>query len=141
MSRSNPIPRSFIRLTESPENIAKFIRRALTDSIPEITYSPETRPGTSNLLQLMALATGQTPQAVAESYRDQQISTLKTDLAEALASHLQPFQAAYATVRRNEDFLRIVLLQGAEKAREAAASTLGLFQPQLGIASFSLNTV
>ncbi|KAJ9071946.1 Tryptophan--tRNA ligase, mitochondrial [Entomophthora muscae] len=134
MSKSNPLPRSLIRLTDSPESISNFIRRALTDSIDGISYSPNERPGTSNLLQLMGLLTGHNPFEVAKQYRDKQISALKTDLAKALSLHLQPFQESFATLRRNEDYLRIVLLQGAEKARQEASSTLGAFQSQLGLA-------
>lgn len=126
------IPRSFIRMMDPPDVIANHICRALTDSEPTVSYCPLTRPGTSNLIHLMSLATGQTIEAVVQCYKGRHFAYLKKDLADALVNCLQPFQKAYFKYRRSEGFLRITLLQGAEKAREEALKTINPIQSSLG---------
>lgn len=53
MSKSDPDARSRIELTDSSDSIRSKIRKAITDGDSRITYSPETRPGISNLIDLI----------------------------------------------------------------------------------------
>ena len=43
-----------------------LIKKAKTDADRVITYDPEKRPEVSNLLMLISLATGRSPEAIAE---------------------------------------------------------------------------
>lgn len=54
MSKSAPDASSRILLTDSDDDIARKIKRAVTDSEARIAYDPQSRPGVSNLLAILA---------------------------------------------------------------------------------------
>ena len=54
-----------IALAASADQTARLIRRAKTDSNPNITYEPESRPEVANLVLLTALCENASPEQVA----------------------------------------------------------------------------
>jgi tryptophanyl-tRNA synthetase len=57
MSKSHPNEKSRILLTDDKDTVHQKIKQAVTDSIEtEIAYDPETRPGISNLIDLLYYA-------------------------------------------------------------------------------------
>ena len=58
MSKSDDDPRSRILLSDSNEAIAAKIRHALTDSVGDISYDPQKRPGVSNLIDICSMCRG-----------------------------------------------------------------------------------
>ena len=58
-------------------DIERKVRRAVTDTDGEVRYDPEAKPGLSNLLELLAAATGDAPSEVAGRY--DQYGDLKRD--------------------------------------------------------------
>ena len=50
-----------VQLLDDPDIIARKFKRAVTDSGTEVVYDPATKPGVSNLLEILAAATGQAP--------------------------------------------------------------------------------
>ena len=69
MSKSHPDPKSRILITDTEEDIYAKIKEALTDSEPGITYDPKTRPGVSNLLEILKHTT-QSPSSCEELAHD-----------------------------------------------------------------------
>src|SRR5581483_7312965 len=53
MSKSRGNPQGRIELFEDPASIARKVRRAVTDAGSEVRYDPATKPGVSNLLELL----------------------------------------------------------------------------------------
>ena len=97
-------------------------------------FDPENKPGLSNLLELLAVATGRTPDEVAGSY--QRYGDLKRDVAEALIELLRPVQARRAELAGDPGAVADLLARGADKASEVAAATydraaeaIGLLRP------------
>src|SRR3989338_7777331 len=66
---SKSIPSGCIYLSDSPEIIKKKIMSAQTDSLSEVGYDPENRPGVANLLRIYAEFTGTTPEKAADEFR------------------------------------------------------------------------
>ncbi len=68
MSKSAISPQGTIDLLDSPSELAKKVKRAVTDTEGEVRYDPEGKPGVSNLLELLSAATGEAPDALAVRY-------------------------------------------------------------------------
>ena len=65
MSKSAESPQGTLGVLEPPETIERKIKRAVTDTGTEVRYQPEVKPGVSNLLTILAIATGRSPDEVA----------------------------------------------------------------------------
>ncbi len=124
MSKSDPNPNAVLFLTDSPEDIRRKIRRAITDSGREIRYDEKQRPGISNLLVLYHVATGKSIPDIEREFEGAGYADLKAALAEALIEFLRPIREEYQRLLNAQDYLLGILAQGAEKARSRAQQTL-----------------
>ncbi len=113
-----------IMLSATADETAALIKRAKTDTIREITYDPENRPEVANLLLLLSLSTGESPEHLAQSIGDGGAKVLKERLTEGLNSHLAPVRARMVELEKNPDYIREVLQSGIDRARNVAAQTL-----------------
>ena len=116
---------------EDPASIARKIKRAVTDTDGEVRYDPAAKPGVSNLLELLAITTDSTPQAVAERYT--QYGPLKADTAEAVTEFLRPIQARYQALAADPGAVREVLAKGAAKATGVGAPVLDRARRAIGL--------
>ncbi|MDY6975969.1 MAG: tryptophan--tRNA ligase [Pseudomonadota bacterium] len=134
MSKSDNNPNNFIGLLEDPKKLAKKIKRAVTDSDEQanIYFNPTEKPGVSNLLTLLSLATGKTVKELEPEYTDKMYGHLKGDVADAVVSLLEPIQTRYAEIRADRAYLDDVMRQGAEKASARAAETLAKVYKAVG---------
>ena len=113
-----------IELAMSADETARILRKAKTDAERVITWDPQQRPEVSNLLLLASLATGQSPQEIAESIGDKGAGTLKTVVTDALNDMLAPIRARRMELLDDEAYLLSVLAAGNERANEVADATL-----------------
>ncbi|WP_394223028.1 tryptophan--tRNA ligase [Alteromonas gracilis] len=134
MSKSDNNPNNFIGLLEEPKKLAKKIKRAVTDSDEQanIYFNPTEKPGVSNLLTLLSLATGKSIKELEPEYTDKMYGHLKGDVADAVVALLEPIQARYAEIRADRAYLDDVMRQGAEKASARAADTLAKVYKAVG---------
>jgi tryptophanyl-tRNA synthetase len=122
MSKSASTTAGLIGLLDDPEIIARKFRRAVTDSGTDVVYDPPTKPGVSNLLEILGAATDQAPADVAKGYT--QYGPLKADAGDAVIELLAPVQARYRELRADTGELESLLRTGAAKARAVASATL-----------------
>ena len=134
MSKSDNNPNNFIGLLEDPKKLAKKIKRAVTDSDEQanIYFNPTEKPGVSNLLTLLSLATGKSIKELEPEYTDKMYGHLKGDVADAVVALLEPIQARYAEIRADRAYLDEVMRQGAEKASARGAETLAKVYKAVG---------
>ena len=134
MSKSDNNPNNFIGLLEDPKKLAKKIKRAVTDSDEQanIYFNPTEKPGVSNLLTLLSLATGKSIKELEPEYIDKMYGHLKGDVADAVVALLEPIQARYAEIRADRAYLDDVMRQGAEKASARGAETLAKVYKAVG---------
>jgi len=123
MSKSSPVPASYIALLDDPDAIRRKIRRTKTDSGTQITASPD-KPAITNLLEIYAVMTGKTVPEVEEMYRGKGYGDFKGDLAEVLAETLSPIRERALELLDDPRELDGILEAGAYKARAVASSTL-----------------
>ncbi|NMC74347.1 MAG: tryptophan--tRNA ligase [Geobacteraceae bacterium] len=113
-----------ILLCSSEDETASLIKKAKTDANRLITYDPENRPEVSNLLTLISLSTGRTPETIAEEIGDGGSGMLKKMLTESLNEYLRPLRKKRAELEQNTDYIRQVLEKGIAGARKIAVETL-----------------
>lgn len=104
----------------------------MTDSGKEIKMDLE-KPAISNLLMIYHLLSDQPVIKIEERYKDQGYAEFKSDLAEIVIEFLKPFQEKFKELDKNEDYVRKVLTQGAEKAQAIARATMKEVKEKLGI--------
>ena len=130
MSKSMESPGT-VGLLEEPESVARKFKRAVTDSDNEVSYDPESKPGVSNLLGILAAASGRTPESAAEDYT--QYGPLKSDTADAVIELLAPIRERYRELSSDPAEIARLLAAGADKARELAAATLKRARDNAGL--------
>ena len=131
MSKSVNSPLGTILMLDSPEEIRRKVRKAVTDTDGEVRHDPGAKPGLSNLLELLAVATERTPKEVAGSY--QRYGDLKADLAEALIELLRPVRERREALAADPGAVPAMLATGAEKARSVASVTYARAAEAIGL--------
>ena len=130
MSKSNEAPGGMVLVLDEPKAIEKKIKRAVTDSGTDVVFDPENRPGVSNLLTLLGVASGGDPAALAENYT--QYGPLKADTAAAVVEVLRPLRERYAELAADPGEVTRILRMGADKAAEVASKTLQRAKDAMG---------
>jgi len=132
MSKSDDTGRGVIFLSDSPDQARKKIMSATTDSLERISYEPQTQPGISNLLQILALMTGKRLEEVTADYAGQnQYGPLKTAVADAVASYLTDFQARVSEIKDDEVLGKLEFSENI--LRQQAAERLLKVQQAVGL--------
>ncbi|MDP9441978.1 MAG: tryptophan--tRNA ligase [Actinomycetota bacterium] len=133
MSKSRSSPQGKVLVVEPPEAITKKIRRAVTDNETEVRYDPVNKPGVSNLLELLGVATGVAPQDLDEKYS--QYGQLKADAAAAVVELLRPVQTRFRELSEDPGHVEDVLARGAGKAQAVAEKTFDRASKAMGLLS------
>jgi tryptophanyl-tRNA synthetase len=132
MSKSAPdAATGVIRMLDGPDLIRRKINRAVTDSGNEVRYDPESKPGVSNLLDIVAVMTGEAPQQVATGFAT--YGALKAACTECVISVLEPIQRRYSELDADRAELKRMLREGAASAREQAAPVLARASSAMGL--------
>jgi tryptophanyl-tRNA synthetase len=133
MSTTGGTEQGTVLILDSPDVIRRKFKTAVTDSGREIVHSPD-KPGISNLIEVMTVATGESVADVQARYDGQGYGAFKADVAEAVIELLEPFQRRFHELRADPAELHRLLALGAGKAREASAPTLEAMYERMGFA-------
>ncbi|MCE9621629.1 MAG: tryptophan--tRNA ligase [Actinomycetia bacterium] len=131
MSKTAGSDAGLVNMLDEPAEIVKKFKRAITDSDSEVRFDRANKPGITNLLEILAACTGETPDALATRYT--QYGPLKADAGEAVVELLRPIQARYHELMADRSELQSLLRTGAAKARAVAAATLARAQAAVGM--------
>ena len=121
-----------VYVTDSPDAIRKKFRSAVTDSERDVRYDPNQKPGISNLLEIMSVATGEAIPALEHRFADAGYGDFKSAVGESVVELLTPLRERYEALRADERELQRLLAVGAEKARRAAEPTLEAMYDRMG---------
>jgi tryptophanyl-tRNA synthetase len=136
MSTSNSSPEGTVYVLDDAKAVEKKFKRAVTDSDdpPRIVAGDRSKPGVSNLVDILAAARGQTPDDVVASLADARgYGDLKVAAAEAVNELLAPVRARYEELRPDEAHLEAVFAAGAEKARAITRPVLADVRRAMGV--------
>ncbi len=131
MSKSDPSPRSRILLKDPPDEIARKVKAAVTDTGSDVVYDWERKPGVTNLLELFSVFSGRPiPDLVAE-YSGVGYGVFKGAVAEAIVEGLAPVREAYDGLDDAE--VAEVMARGAATARDRAETSMKTVRERVGI--------
>ena len=131
MSKTADTDAGLVNMLDDPADIVKKFKRAITDSDGEVRFDRVNKPGVTNLLEILAACTGETPEQLATRYT--QYGPLKADAGDAVVALLRPIQARYHELMADRGELQSLLRAGASKARVIAAATLERAQNAVGL--------
>ena len=132
MSTTGGTLQGTVLVLDEADVIRKKFKTAVTDSGREIRYLPDEKPGVSNLIEILSVASGRAIPEVEAGYDGKGYGDLKTDVGEAVVELFRPVQERYAELRTDEGELRRLLRVGADKARETSAPTLRQMYERMG---------
>jgi len=133
MSKSDETGKGVIFLTDTPDEARKKIMGAATDSLGEVQHDYKTRPGVSNLLDMLKLFGGNPDEFIGQN----QYGPLKTAAADKIAVFLQDFQTKLAQV---DDQAILQKLESSEaKMNKTANQTLLKVQQAVGLRPLKRN--
>ena len=138
MSKSQGVDLSRIHLDDNSTDVAKKIRKAVTDSMDGVSYEVNgQRPGLKNLLDIHTALSGQPIPAILERYQSSSTSTttstatnattattreFKEELAHVVVQHLTPIQERLRMLQADPQYVDRILERGAEQARAVASA-------------------
>ena len=126
-----------INLVDAPEVIRKKVMRAVTDSGPVV--GQEMAEPIRNLFALLkVVSTNDTVEHFTKTYNEGAIryGDLKKQLAEDIINFTTPIRERILELQSNNDYLRKVVVQGAEKARASASKTMREVREIIGFRKF-----
>jgi tryptophanyl-tRNA synthetase len=132
MSTTAGTPQGTVLILDEPDTIRKKVRSAVTDSGTDVRYDPDAKPGISNLLEIMSVATGEPIPELEARYDSGGYGQFKSDVGEAVVTLLDPIRTRYEELRADERELRALLARGADKARETSGPTLDQIYERMG---------
>ncbi|MEZ5687031.1 MAG: tryptophan--tRNA ligase [Paracoccaceae bacterium] len=126
MSKSDPSDASRINLTDSPDAIAKKIRKAVTDPepLPETLEGLEGRAEARNLVNIYAALSGKTPAEVLGEYGGEGFGKFKPALADLAVSVMEPINTEMNRLMQDPAEIDRILGRGAEQADAIARPIL-----------------
>jgi tryptophanyl-tRNA synthetase len=132
MSKSVSDPAGTIMLSDAPEEAAKKIMGATTDSEGAIHYDMAKQPGISNLLTISALLQHKAVEDVAKEWDGQNnYGELKKQVAELVSQFLTDLQTDYAAV--DTAAVQSKLVAGENAMQKTASATLLKVQRAVGL--------
>jgi tryptophanyl-tRNA synthetase len=134
MSTSLSSEQGAVYVVDTPDAIMRKFKTAVTDSGREIRYDPEGKPGISNLIEIMGVATGHSIPDVEAQFDGQGYGAFKEAVGEAVVELLSPIRERYEALRADERELQRLLAVGAAKARRASEPTLEAMYDHMGFA-------
>ena len=132
MSKSDENQRAFISMLDTPKQIEKKIKSAVTDSEGIVKYDKENKPGISNLLTIYSSCTGESIESLEKKYEGKGYGEFKQDVANAVINVLQPIQEKYAELIDSPK-LDDILDEGATNASRVANRTLAKAKKAMGL--------
>jgi tryptophanyl-tRNA synthetase len=132
MSTSYGTEAGLIYIDDEPDAIRRKLSRAETDSGREIVKAPD-KPGISNLIDILAVTRGATPEEIEREFEGEGYGAFKTAVAESVVELLTPVRERYADLRADEQALERALGDGAERARAIAQPLMAEVRGAMGI--------
>ena len=132
MSKSDP--QGCVFLMDSPEEIARKFKRAVTDSDTEncVRYDPENKPGVANLMSIYASVTGKSYAEIENEFVGKGYGAFKPTVGDAVIETLRPIREETQRLLKDKAYLQGIYKSGAEKAARVANRTLRKVYKKIG---------
>ena len=131
MSKSDDNTASFITMLDTPDQIMKKFKRAVTDSEACVRYA-EGKDGVNNLMGIYSCVTGKTMEEIEHEFEGRGYGDFKTAVGEAVVEHLRPIQEKFAQYIADKAYLEECYREGAQRAERIANRTLAKVMKKIG---------
>lgn len=132
MSKSASNAGSYILLLDSPDEIMRKFKRAVTDSESDVRFA-EHKPGVSNLLSIYSAASGRSVSELEEAFSGRGYGEFKPAVAEAVIERLRPIREKTEDLLKNRDYLEELCHKNAGRASAIATKTLSRVKKKIGL--------
>src|SRR5918994_4218123 len=132
MSTTSEADSGRIHVLDDPKVVTKKVKSAVTDSGSEVRRAPD-KPGISNLIEILSVIQGRTPESVEQEFEGQQYGAFKGAVADAVVDYLTPVRERYGELRSDEPELLRILSEGADKAEMIASETVRDVRERMGV--------
>src|SRR3954452_2663563 len=132
MSTTMSSEQGAVYVGDAPDVIRKKFKTAVTDSEREIRYDPEHKPGVSNLLEIMSVATGEPIEVLERRFEGAGYGDLKEAVGESVVELLTPIRERFEALRKDERELQRLLAVGADKGRRDSGPPLHRIYDRMG---------
>ena len=132
MSKSDPDGCVF--LMDSPDEISRKFKRAVTDSDSEncVRYAPQEKPGVANLMSIYSSVTGRSFEEIEREFEGQGYGRFKPAVGDAVIEALRPIRENAERMIADKAYLQQVYTEGAQKASYVARKTLRKVYKRVG---------
>lgn len=133
MSKSSTNLNDVIFLSDTPEDIMKKFKKAVTDSENVVRFDTETKPGVSNLMLIYGAVENKKKEDIEKEFAGRGYGDFKKAVAEAVINRLEPIQKRYNELLANPEYLEKAYKKGTDNARVIANKTLKEVQEKIGL--------
>lgn len=131
MSKSDGNPNGYIALLDSPDDILRKCKRAVTDSDGSVMYA-EGKDGINNLMGIYSCITGRSLEQITDEFDGKGYGDFKMAVAEVLIEHLRPIQERFHTLVQDKAYLESCYAKCAEDALRISQRTLKKAMKKIG---------
>ena len=108
-----------------------FMNSSETKNRNTVRYD-DASPGLSNLINIHALVTGDSPESIEQQFEGKMYSDFKCELGDALVEYLSPFQKKYNEIISDKEYLSSILVKGSDTASYRARKTMSKVYRKVG---------
>ena len=139
MSKSDRDPGGCIYIMQSPDDIMRCFKRAVTDSeTGHCVYACPEKLGVTNLMQIYSVCTGKTMDEIEAEFDGMGYGAFKPAVGEAVVETLRPIREEATRILGDMAYLESVYRAGAQKASYVAEKTLRKVYKKVGFVARGL---
>lgn len=133
MSKSTENPMDSIYMLDTPEEIEKKVKRAVTDSDGKIYIDRENKPGIYNLLLIYSEFKDIKIEEAERHFKDKTYKEFKEEVAKSIIDVLEPIRQRFLEIKKDDKYIKSVLEEGKKAAEEIANKKLDEVYKKIGI--------
>ncbi len=131
MSKSDPNPKASVSILDTPEQIMKKFKSAVTDSDACVRYA-DGKDGINNLMSIYSCCTGKSFEEIEKEFDGKGYGDFKVAVAQSVIDELAPIQQRYKEIITDNAYINECMAKGAASASRLAQRTLDKCMKKIG---------
>lgn len=131
MSKSDENINAWVGIIDSPDDILRKFKRAVTDSEGCVRMQPG-RDAINNLISIYSTVTEKTPEQVEQEFEGKGYGEFKLAIAEAVIEEFRPIRESFEYFIKDKKELERIFKNGAEAAEHIANRQVGKVMKKIG---------
>lgn len=131
MSKSDTNPKASVFVLDTPDDIMKKFKSAVTDSEAKVRYA-DGKDGINNLMGIYSCCTGKDFAEIETEFNGKGYGDFKMAVAESVINDVMPVQERFNEIMKDKAYIEKCAKEGAEKASYIANKTLTKVMKKVG---------